>query len=207
MALNTQTLPSSKTQAQALITTAMPKPDGIRDTIESIVVAFILAFVFRAFVVEAFVIPTGSMAPGLYGKHVQHPCAMCSYPYAYGIREPYRDPRDNSLRGGTLETEGGFFVRCPNCGWMGDGNNRINVNRESQVVADPGDRILVLKWPYDIGGAMLGPKRWDVCVFKDPEDGDTNFIKRLIGLPGEVLEIIDGDIYTAPASQPPADIL
>lgn len=40
---------------------------GIKETIESILVAFILAFIFRAFVMEAFVIPTGSMAPTLLG--------------------------------------------------------------------------------------------------------------------------------------------
>ncbi|MFN0195690.1 MAG: signal peptidase I, partial [Planctomycetaceae bacterium] len=39
--------------------------EGIRETIESVVVAFILAFLFRAFEAEAFVIPTGSMAPPL----------------------------------------------------------------------------------------------------------------------------------------------
>ena len=34
----------------------------IKETIESILIAFILAFIFRGFVVEAYVIPTGSMA-------------------------------------------------------------------------------------------------------------------------------------------------
>jgi len=63
------------------------RPNTIRDTIESIVVAFIMAFVFRAFIVEAFIIPTGSMAPSLYGEHGQHRCAMCQYPFAYGLRE------------------------------------------------------------------------------------------------------------------------
>ena len=38
---------------------------GIRETIESIVVAFTLALLFRGFEAEAFVIPTGSMAPTL----------------------------------------------------------------------------------------------------------------------------------------------
>jgi len=56
----------------------------IRQTLESIVVAFILAFVFRAFVIEAFVIPTGSMAATLYGEHMTFICPDCGYEYAYG---------------------------------------------------------------------------------------------------------------------------
>src|SRR4051812_14167522 len=59
---------------------ARPHPEGnIKDTVESILVAFILAFVFRAFVVEAFVIPTGSMAPTLLGAHMRFQCEDCGY--------------------------------------------------------------------------------------------------------------------------------
>ncbi len=184
-----------------------PQTDTIRDTFDSIVVAFILAFVFRAFVVEAFVIPTGSMAPGLYGMHGQHRCAACQYPFAYGIREPtiILDELGKVVerRKGTLD--GQYNVTCPNCDYVGAGNHNLN-NSSNPVVASSGDRILVLKWPYDIGGRWLGPKRWDVVVFKDPQNGDTNFIKRLIGLPGEVLEIIDGDIYAVPMENVPTDI-
>src|SRR5215467_7740815 len=54
---------------------------GIKDTIESILVAFILAFVFRAFVVEAFVIPTGSMAPTLLGANMRYRCDDCGYEF------------------------------------------------------------------------------------------------------------------------------
>ena len=42
---------------------------AIRETVEAVVVAFILAFLFRTFEAEAFVIPTGSMAPTLMGQH------------------------------------------------------------------------------------------------------------------------------------------
>ena len=38
---------------------------GVRETVESIVVAVMLALLFRAYEAEAFVIPTGSMAPTL----------------------------------------------------------------------------------------------------------------------------------------------
>lgn len=190
---NTETTPGGETgrnPAGPRKTPHLPKPDGFRDTVESIVIAFIFAFVFRAFVVEAFVIPTGSMAPTLYGLHGQHRCASCSYPFAYGIRE--------GPKGGTLAKT--IQVRCPNCGWDGPGNMDLN-QPHRRVTPASGDRILVLKWPYDIGGATLGPKRWDVVVFKDPQDGDQNFIKRLLGLPGEVLEIIDGDLYSAPVGE------
>src|ERR1700733_14132653 len=52
---------------------------SIKETIESILVAFILAFIFRGFVVEAFVIPTGSMAPTLMGAHSRFICDDCGY--------------------------------------------------------------------------------------------------------------------------------
>src|SRR5437868_352106 len=52
---------------------------SIKETVESILVAFVLAFIFRAFVVEAFVIPTGSMAPTLIGAHMRFTCQDCGY--------------------------------------------------------------------------------------------------------------------------------
>src|SRR5215475_8958201 len=60
---------------------AQSTASSIKDTIESILVAFILAFVFRAFVVEAFVIPTGSMAPTLLGAHMRFRCDDCGYQF------------------------------------------------------------------------------------------------------------------------------
>src|SRR5438128_1383250 len=57
------------------------KSGGVKDTVESIIVAFILAFIFRAFVVEAFVIPTGSMAPTLLGAHMRFRCEDCGYEF------------------------------------------------------------------------------------------------------------------------------
>jgi len=164
--------------------------EGIKDTLESIVVALILAFVFRAFIVEAFVIPTGSMAPTLYGAHGTIICEDCGVEFAYGVRD-------------LAETRSGVSVRtgsraiCPNCNHP---NTNLLITDENRN-REKGDRILVLKWPFDIGGPWLRPARWDVIVFKDPADGVTNFIKRLAGLPNEVLMIVDGDVYMVPTTE------
>lgn len=160
---------------------AQPKStaEGVKDTVESIVVAFILAFVFRAFIIEAFVIPTGSMAATLYGAQVTHTCSTCGYEYAVGS-----GPAPNATE---------RWLCCPNCAARTD-----NLKPTEVANPDSGDRILVHKWPFHLPGKRFEPRRWDVTVFKDPSDGQTNYIKRMIGLPGEVLEIIDGDVYTAP---------
>jgi signal peptidase I len=54
-------------------------------------------------------------------------------------------------------------------------------------------------WPF--GGAMHGryfaraPERGDVIVFKFPQDNSTDFIKRLIGVPGDHIQMIDDILY------------
>src|SRR5215813_12932304 len=53
----------------------------LRETVESVAIAFILAFLFRTFEAEAFVIPTGSMAPTLQGRHKDIDCPKCGYRY------------------------------------------------------------------------------------------------------------------------------
>ena len=61
-----------------------------------------------------------------------------------------------------------------------------------------GDRVLVAKCLYDT--RVIEPRRFDVVVFKYPEspvDRNTpkNYIKRLIGLPGEIIAIFFGRLY------------
>lgn len=61
------------------------------------------------------------------------------------------------------------------------------------LLGDPwtGDKILVNKLAYDFGE----PDRWDVIVFKFPDNVAKNYIKRVVGLPGESLWVRDGDVY------------
>ena len=92
-----------------------------RETIETIVWAFVLAMIIRTFIVQAFWIPSGSMIP-------------------------------------TLEV---------------------------------GDRVLVAKfWNW-----FFEPSRGSLYVFKYPMDRDRDFVKRVIAIPGDVVDIKDGIVY------------
>lgn len=157
------------------------------ETVQTVLTALILAFIFRAFLIEAFIIPTGSMAESLLGEHSTRLCPRCGYTYEFGpIPSVARDGGGESFRGG-------LQILCPNCHLRED-------MAEHDIVPKAGDRILVHKWPYVIRG-LIGPKRWDVIVFRDPTDPTQNFIKRLIALPGETVELIDGDVYITPPGE------
>ena len=72
-----------------------------------------------------------------------------------------------------------------------------------------GDRLFVTKYtygyskhsfpfspPFFSGRLMYSePKRGDVVVFKTPADNRTDYIKRLIGLPGDQIQFIDRNLY------------
>lgn len=54
-----------------------------------------------------------------------------------------------------------------------------------------GDRIIGNRLAYKFGD----PKRYDIIIFKYPDNEKQLFIKRLIGLPGETVVISDGKVY------------
>jgi len=72
-----------------------------------------------------------------------------------------------------------------------------------------GDRLFVSKYSYGYSKHSFpfspnfankrffskSPLRGDVIVFKTPADNRTDYIKRLIGLPGDEIQIINGDLY------------
>lgn len=53
--------------------------DGTREIIETIVFVVVLVLLLKTFLAEAFVIPTGSMAPTLLGYHKNVKCEKCGY--------------------------------------------------------------------------------------------------------------------------------
>lgn len=73
-----------------------------------------------------------------------------------------------------------FKAHCPNCG------------HRDVPLADapdqPGDVVSVDRWAY----SLTSPKRWDVVLF---QRGEESWVKRIVGLPGETVEIRDGDVW------------
>ncbi len=112
---------------------SLEKKSVLRDWVESIIIAFLLAMVIRTFVVQAFKIPTGSMRMTL-----QEGDLILVNKFIYGAKVPFSN----------------FYLP-----------------------------------------ALREPKRGDIVVFVYPEDKKKDFIKRLIGLPGEIIEIKGGSIY------------
>jgi len=156
-----------------------------RETVEAFVVAFILALLFRAFIAEAFVIPTGSMAPTLMGAHKDVICDQCQQRFQVGASKEREGPVQD------LTVVAGI---CPNCRYL----NNLDLANTSDDGTFNGDRILVSKYAY----AINEPERWDVIVFKFPGNPKQNYIKRLVGLPDETLTIRHGDIYVSPGDAP-----
>jgi signal peptidase I len=153
---------------------------SFRETIESVAIALILAFLFRTFEAEAFVIPTGSMATTLMGRNLDFECPEC------GARVLVSASEEIDQITGQIDSRRHIVgATCTNCG------HPIST---SDKKAYSGDRILVNKFSY----VFDDPKRWDVSVFHFPADAKINYIKRLVGLPEESIQIDRGDLFVKP---------
>ncbi len=155
----------------------------IPETLLSLLVAFSIALAFRGFVVEGFVIPTGSMAPTLMGQHYRYQSPRTGYEYAF-------DPS-------TVPPVPGFPVAEFDPMLAQDRSTGQSPAESILSGTSAGDRVLVLKYLYE----FFEPDRWDVVVFKNPVNPvgpSQNYIKRLAGLPNEQVLIADGDVFTAP---------
>ena len=109
------------------------KRSRLRENVEAILIAIVIALFIRTFVVQAFKIPSGSMKPTLQiGDHI------LVNKFSYGVKIPYI----------------------------------------GKAIVPVGD-----------------PQRGDIVVFKFPVDPRKDFIKRVIGVGGDVVEIHDKTIY------------
>jgi len=143
---------------------------AIRGLIELIVCTAISVSLLKGFLVEGFLISTGSMAPHLLGFHKQVVCPDCGFGFARGtdLHGPATRPR---------------VATCINCGRTG-----IDV---SAVPRNEGDQLLVHKLPWIFSDV----DRWEPMVFRRLDQATTAFVKRVVGLPGESVQVIDGNIY------------
>jgi signal peptidase I len=135
--------------------------------------------VVRPWLFEPFKTPANSMAPTILGRHWEAPCPRCGSP-------AYCSPEDNrvSISGRPVP------MVCS------------KERRQCEVVDPPHtvhsrDRFIVCKY--------LQPKRWDVIVFRLPEDPKTIHCQRLVGLPGETVTIRDGAIWIDGKKQTPPE--
>ena len=119
----------------------------VREYAEAIIIAMLLAFAIRVFVIQAFKIPSGSMIPTLQiGDHI-----LVSK-LSYGLQ------------------------------WPGDCTVKMSF---PPITCYTSDTLM------EFGE----PDRGDVIVFRYPQDEDKDFIKRVIGLPGETLEVRNKVVY------------
>lgn len=143
----------------------------------------VMLFVVRPFLFEAFVIPTNGMAPTLIGNYVVGRCPDCGAPmYASDPNHdfPGRPPSHRPIH-----------MIC----------TKFH-SHETAEYGDAGksqDRIMAARF--------LTPRRWDLAVFRNPEDITQNYVKRVIGLPGETVTIRDGAVFIDGAKiEPPAEL-
>ncbi|MBI3464547.1 MAG: signal peptidase I, partial [Planctomycetes bacterium] len=119
------------------------------------------------------------MAPTLMGRHKEITCKQCGWTFTVGATEEMEHTAPLAR------------CVCPNCRFLNDVQNEP---------AFKGDRILVLKALYDlpdwVPDRLREPHRWDVVVFKFPEEPQVNYIKRLVALPGEEPCIQYGNFFT-----------
>lgn len=139
------------------------------ETLLSLLISVLLV---RTFLVEGYLISTGSMAPHLFGSHKKNTCPQCHTDFAVGTEF------DRSMTNQLPEQ-----AVCPNCLY-----EEIEIQNRP---VDRGDHLLVWKNAFD----FREPRRWEVVVFRNPNDPLETFIKRVAGLPGERIEVRDGNLF------------
>jgi signal peptidase I len=181
-----------------------------REVVETVVFVVVLVLLLKSFTAEAFVIPTGSMAETLYGYQKMVDCPQCGHVFPVNCSSEV-DPQQGDRTPVRSCT-------CPNCFYHIDFEHeaRFNPNWKAPDWSS-GDRVLVAKFLYDLLGRT--PDRLDVVVFKFPGNSfpgsrdrpadpnpwplsgpqknhvPMNYIKRLVGLPGETIVIHGGSLY------------
>lgn len=141
----------------------------LRLVVELIVCLVIGVVVVQSWLVERFVVPSASMAETLHGVHRTCHCPACGWTFAAAA-----DPSEQPLPKTAV---------CPNCG---DPFAPL-----AALPDDNGDRLLVQKTAF----AERAPRRFEPIVFRCPDVAEMVYVKRVVGLPGESVRIVGGDLY------------
>ena len=205
-----------------------PQTDGVREIIETIVFVVVLVLLLKSFAAEAFVIPTGSMAETLLGYQRVIKCPQCGLDFPVNCSNEV-DPQQGApteVKGCVCPScryEINFDLEKHKAALAQEAKSQGDPDYKS--IGDPdwkkpdwnsGDRVLVAKFLYELLNRQ--PNRLDVVVFKFPGESSPtssyavfpgtgpiknhtpmNYIKRLIGLPGETIAIHRGKPLCSPA--------
>lgn len=128
--------------------------------------------VLRSWVYESYFVPTNAMAPTLVGEHWKGLCPQCGLT-SYCTVKPPAHPADRYSKPQLPR------MICDN----------FHISDASNIEQKPFERdhFLVAKF--------LPPRRWDMIVFRYPEQPTMIYVSRLVGFPGEVIEIKDGAVW------------
>lgn len=141
-----------------------------RTIVELVIGAAIAATLTTTWLAVGYRVPSGSMAPAVLGAHRRVACADCGLPLAVG--------------GGAEDQLPSLGARaiCPNCGGATPIDNLPN---------RAGDRLIA--WPSAY--LLRPPRRWQMTLCRDPDDATRTLLKRVVGLPGETIELRGGDVF------------
>jgi signal peptidase I len=168
-------MPTAAGRAKPIAPSARPsseparrRPPPLRAACEVAVGAVLALLLVRSWLIEPFTIDSNSMAEGLPGPHVSIACPDCAFQFAAGIEGPESDGRP---------------AICPNCGCA---NTRLSI-----AAVEGGDAVLVDKAAF----CARAPRRWEIVALRAPHAASEIWVKRIVGLPGEEISILDGDVY------------
>lgn len=124
-------------------------------------------FVYRPYVYEAFVGSGNAMAPTMLGKHWTGVCGICG-------QATYCSPQEELVEFDVMP-----LMICENFHAM------PTFKLEKQVIA--ADRFFVAK--------SVKPRRWDLIVYRYPDEPNIKYVHRVVGFPNEEITISDGAVW------------
>ncbi len=115
----------------------------------------------------------GSMALTLLGRHVDLTCPECGFAFPCDAGSPREARRENDEA----------TVICPSCA--------ARFEPAQPGIALSGDRVLIDRSAFQ----LRRPRRWEVVAFARPDEGPELTVKRVVGLPGEKVQLAGGRVY------------